>query len=281
MALSVVLIFYYFCRRYSCLAGVYSVAVSLSSFMVWSYWAEARPYALWVFLTTAQLLIFLEMVRKGRESKSGWMALTAVHMLLSLSVPISIIQIAIVSLLLWVIVDRNWKKYILSFAVPMAAGLAYYALAPKYKFWFQEGPWALVNASIPKDRFLIFFIFTLYYSLSRLQLKRGIFKKFSINVLSEDERRGLEAYFWLTALMISGSFLMLLKMKFDASPTLQGFQISNRYFISLVPVGIIATTLFSVFLVKGAKNRFIRWLVLLFLAALLVIRIYRTVQLVS
>ena len=51
MSLSIVLIFYFFVRYYSWGAGIYSLLLSLSSFMVWAHWVEARPYVLWFFLT--------------------------------------------------------------------------------------------------------------------------------------------------------------------------------------------------------------------------------------
>lgn len=278
MALAIVLIFYFFNRQYSLWAGVYSVAVSLSSFMIWFYWAEARPYALWVLLTTMQLLMFLRMTGEGR--KNGWVKLSIIHILLSLSVTVSIIQIAIVSLLLWIFFDRRWKKYILLFVIPSAICLTYYALAPKYDFWFKEGPWALINASFSKDRLLILFIFALYFCFTYFRSKVTLLRKVPVNIMSENERKQVGAYLGLTVLMVLGSLLLLLRFKLGVGPVKQGFQISNRYFISLAPIGIVATTLFSIYLVKGVRGRLMQGLVLLFLAGLLLIRIYRTALLI-
>jgi len=54
MSLSIVFIFYYFAACYSGWIGIYAILVSLSSYMVWAHWAEARPYAIWFCLTGIQ-----------------------------------------------------------------------------------------------------------------------------------------------------------------------------------------------------------------------------------
>jgi len=209
--------------------------------------------------------------------------LTVVHFLLSLSAVISIVQISIVSLLLWVILEKDWKKYLLLSVVPVAICLSYYGLTvgTQYKFCLDKGVWELINASIPKDRFLIFFIFLVYYCFAYFQPKAGLLKKLPINGMNEKERKESGAYLWLMILMISGSLLILLKFKLGSVGSVEeGFPVSNRYFISLAPVGIIATTLFSVYLVKGARGKLMKGLVFLFLAGLLFLRIYRTTQLI-
>jgi len=278
MSLFIVSIFYYFSRYFSVWAGLYSIVISFSSFMLWSYWAEARPYALWVFLTTLQSLIFLYLIRESGNKKQGWRGLSIVHVLLSLTVVISIIQIIIVSVLLWLVLEKNWRKYIALCVVPVIIGCVYYALSPKYEFWFKDGPWALINASIPKDRFLIFFMFVLCLLLSCRWPQKYLPKAWKINVLEGPGKREAWAYLLLTGLMIAGCFLVLLKFKLGESLERQGFFISNRYFIFLTPIGIIATTLFSVYLVKFSKNKIIQVLMVIVLTGLTVMRAHRTSQ---
>ena len=99
MSLSIAVIFYFFTRFYSSLTGVYSFLVSLSSYMVWAYWAEARPYAHWVFFSTLQSLIFLMLSQGQGERRTLWNALIIVHFLLVLTVIFSLLQVAIVSFL--------------------------------------------------------------------------------------------------------------------------------------------------------------------------------------
>ena len=50
-------IFYYFSRRFSLGVGFYSLLASLSFYAVWNYWAEARPYGLWLGLSILELLL--------------------------------------------------------------------------------------------------------------------------------------------------------------------------------------------------------------------------------
>lgn len=280
MSLSVILIFYYFSRTFGLLAGVYSLAVSLSSFMVWAHWAEARPYALWVFLTTIQSLFFLKIIGQRENARNGWLGLAVVHFLLSLSIFISIIQITIVSLLLWILSERDWRKYIAIFVVPVVAATTYHLSGLKLAFSFVHGPWALINASIPIDRLLIVLFFGGYFILDHFCLKSALFNKLSIRSMGLQEIRITGAYLGLFLLTLLGFLAMLMKLKMGESPHDEGFEISNRYFIPLTPIGIFATTLFSIYLVRASSNKLIRGAILLFLAGLLLVRIVRTMPLV-
>jgi len=204
MSLSIVCIFYYFSRFYSLFAGLYSLFISLSSFMVWNYLAEARPYALWVFLTTIQSLIFLYLLRRGRDYAKAWPALVTVHFLLSLTVVFSVAQIFIVSVLLWFFLEKNWKKYILSALIPIAIGLFYYAGAPKYPFWFDLTPEQIIRDCFSRDRFYILFIFMFFLTAYFLQQKTSILKLFKDNFLLNGV-----PYLCLTVLMLLAAFLIL------------------------------------------------------------------------
>lgn len=280
MALSIVMIFYYFSRYYSLWAGVYSVVVSFSSFMIWVYWAEARPYALVVFLTALQSLVFMKMMKEGDKYRGGWIKLTVVHFLLSLTGVLSIIQIAVVSALLWITLERDWRKYISLLVIPAFICITYYSLSPKYQFWFADGPLALINANISKDRLLIFSIFAIYLCLVYIQPKVGFLKNIPINVMDEKVKKEVGVYFWSMVLIIAGYFLILLKFKFGSNLDRSGFQISNRYFICLTPIGIIATTLFSIYLIRCSRNKVVQGFMLLLLGGLLLIRILRTIQII-
>ena len=282
MSLSIVLIFYFFSRYYSLWTGLYSVLISLSSFMVFQYWAEARPYALWVFLTTVQSLLFIYLLdKKGSEKSKAWIGLIVTHFLMVFTVIFSMVQIAFVSLLLFIFYEKKLRKYILFTFIPVVIGLYYYSITMKLTFYFKEGPLALINASISKDRFFILFIFVFYfvcYLLSNskkgyLYLKERVFTPSKIYMV----------YFLFTSLMLAaaGVVLFLFKLNAEASPEIPGFQVSNRYLIFLVPVGIIAVTMFSDYMVRMTKNFYVRFFIVVFLGVLLIFRFYRTFALVG
>lgn len=279
MSLSVALIFYYFSRTFGLWPGVYSLAVSLSSFMVWTHWAEARPYALWVFLTTVQSLIFLRIVGQSENARKAWLGLALVHFLLSLTIFISIVQIVVVSSLVWFLSERDWRKYVLILVVPMGVAVTYHLSALKLAFWFAEGPWALIGASIPLDRLLIVVMFGVYFALAYFCPKSALFTKLSIRSMGPQEKRTAGGYLGFVLLMLLGFLAVLMKLKMGESPNHQGFQISNRYFIPMTPIGIFATTLFSIYLVKASSKRTLRGAIFLSLAGLLVFRMIRTMNL--
>ncbi|VAX35003.1 hypothetical protein MNBD_UNCLBAC01-270 [hydrothermal vent metagenome] len=273
MSLSAALIFYYFSRYYSLWLGSYSIAIFFSSFMVWHYWAEARHYAFWVFLTTVQTLLFLSLLRQDKQNQRTWFALIAIHFILCFTLIFSAIQIMVASFLLWYVIDKHqwryWGKYLIMGIIPVSICVLYYMNSPRYGFWFADGPIALLSANISKDRFLIIFGSSLYL------LYFWIKNKVQGQANSKDLKETGTYCLFVTG-TLAAFCLVLLKFKLGEAANQQGFQISNRYFIGLTPIGIIATTLFSVYLVKASNNKAIRTFIILVLAGLLLVRILRT-----
>jgi len=180
MAASIACIFFYFSKTYSLWIGVYSLFISISSFVVWDYWVEARPYTLWIFLTTVHTLHFLNLFRQEVISRKAWIGLTIIHFLLCFSTIFSVAQITIVSALLWLLKERNWKKYILTAIIPTFITLYYFMLAPKYNFWFDLTPDQLIRDCFSRDRFYILFIFTFFlaaYYLGKKNRNSQIFSQ--------------------------------------------------------------------------------------------------------
>jgi len=241
MSLAITLIFYYFSRFYSKIAGWYSLFIVLSSYMVWGYWAEARPYALWIFLITAQSFLFLRLVEAKRFSKSTGTLLVIVHLLLAFTSILSVVLVVSVSCLLWIYVDKDWRRYILLTALPSLISFIYYLYSPKWQWWFANTPLELINASIPKDRFLIIFLFVGFLLLSLGQKRTDRLRFFNSDVI----KKGIP-YLILTGLTVLSAFAVIFSFQLIANTDHQGFQVPGRYFIYLTPVGIIAVTLFSI-----------------------------------
>lgn len=227
MSLSIAMVFYFFSRYYSVAAGLYGALVVLSSFMTLAYWAVARPYALWNFLTTAQVLLFLYLLRGGAHEKRAWNFLTVTHLLLSLTVTFGAAQIAAVSLMLFISKERDLKKYILFAVVPVVLCLVYYFGAPKYSFYFTDNAIQLISASFPKDRLALVCLLGGFLAWRSRKVK-------DTNVM----------FYVFTAIML-GLTVVLMGM-FYLKAKADGFPLSNRYFIYLAPIGAIAVTLFTV-----------------------------------
>jgi hypothetical protein len=279
MSTAVVLIFYYFAQFYSLWAGFYALAVALSSFMVWAYGFEARHYALWFLLTTAQTICFLRMVQNPKAPRL-WIALALIHTALAFTVFFSAIQISSACLLLWMFQQRDWKKYIWLFVIPIAIIGFYYTHAPKYRFWFAEGFMKLIGASISLDRLGLMALFGLFWAFSWGTFK-GWWKELKwLPSLPSENLKVAGLYGALTGLVLAGCFAVLFQFKIHQMAKMDGFQISNRYFLCLAPLGIFATTLFSLYAVQSQKG-IVKFLIIVALVALLLLRIDRTIFLVN
>ena len=229
MSLAMALIFYFFARFYSWWWGFYALMMSLSSFMVWAYWVEARPYALWFLLTTAQLLALIKLLANP-DRRALWSSLTICHFLLGLTVIFAIVQIAIVSFLLWIFKQKDRKKYILASWLPMAIGLYYYSQAPKYTFWLDKPLWGLIDLNLPSDILWIAGIYALFCA---------VYRRKSI-------RRPTDGWVCLLLMaMMAGAALALIAGMTRGHHPREGFELTFRYFIFLTPLGIIAATVFA------------------------------------
>ena len=144
--------------------------------------------------------------------------------------------------------------------------LFYYFQSRKFEFWFRFGPGDLLASSFPRERLVIFVIFGIFLLGNYFQLKpfAGYIKE---SVPDKQKLKQAFICFAFAALMLLGYVLLLLKFKLGESLNQQGFEVSNRYFVSLSPLSIMATTLFSYYLVKIPKNKIIKGVFVLFLAA--------------
>ena len=271
MALGITLVFYYFAMHWHFFLGVYAVLVSLTSYMVWAYVCQARPYALWFFLTVVQIVLLLRiLVVKPKEQGRFSLGLVVVNWLLAFTVIFSVVQNLAVCGVLWLWGRRRLRDHILLLLVPFGIAMFYYVHSPKYHFWFAEGFDKLLGAALPIDRLGTIMLALGVWAIS----KAGWFKRFfappqktQVNVLSAGLLFGVIVYV--------GCLAVLYKFKIDARGYMDGFQVSNRYFMVLAPTGIFLTSFAAYYLAvtpKGiVKNG--AWILL---AVLLLFRILRT-----
>ena len=272
MSLSITLLFYFFTRYYSFGAGAYALLVTLSSFMVWAYWVEARPYALWFFLTTGQLLLFLSLLKDKKNNSFLWTWLAAVHLLLAFTLILSSIQIAIASFLLWAYnIEKSWRKYFFMTVIPLSVCLFYYSQSMLYSYLLAN-PFQLIFYNIPPERIIIFFVYFIFWLVYAWQKKKG-----GSSLYPTDAFPYGKPYGPLLILMLMAALMLLLIMRFRQPAAVGHTTLSERYFLYLTPVGIIAVVLFSLDLVRVCKRK--RWMlanVVMALGGLLIIRFLRT-----
>ncbi len=244
MAAGVALIFYYFASRWGLWLGLYSLLVSFSSFMVWFYAFEARPYALWFFLTSIQMVSLLSLMGVKDKSQDQYVkSLGVVNWLLAFTSIFSVIQNLGVCLVLWLWGRRRWRLHTALFIAPAVISLGYYILTPKYEFFLQESFMGLLGASLPVDRLAIISLGLVLWGL--LALKISWFKLKSI---SPQQWNLWSAALLFTLVIFAGCWALLWQFKAGQAPDKQGFQVSNRYFMVLAPVGIMMTTIASYYL---------------------------------
>ncbi len=286
MSLSLSIIFYFFSRFYSIWIGCYVFLSALISPMVWLYWAEARPYAMWFFLTTVEILLFISILINTFSIKSNdkgfcdisyklLIALSITHILLSLTIVISLAQIVIISFLLLITLGiRHLKWYIFITFIPVIICLFYYlfSAAPLRKYSV-NAPLSLIAVAFPLDKIIVLGIYCI------VGICLFIVSKWNRNVIQYCDLKQIKMskiYIIFTILMIAAAFVFIgiYKMQ-DTKDSI--YTLNNRYFINLTPVSIIAAAMAAVGLLDIFRRD--RWMfsnVIVFLVGMLVIGAFRS-----
>ena len=270
MAAGIAAIFYYFCARWNAWTGLYSLLVSLSSFMVWSYAFQARPYALWFLLTALQmiaLLCFIDAADKDKDRYLRW--LNVLHWLLAFTVVFSVIQNFASCLVLGLSKERRWRTYAGLGIAPAAVSLFYYFLSPKYHFWLKESFMGLLGASLPLDRLLIIALAAVLLGIASLKWSQSWFGR-----VNPRQGRGWRAALLFTFVVFAGCWAVLMKFQAGQTTDQEGFQVSNRYFMVLAPAGIIMTTMASYYIAVLPKGM-LKKAAWIFLAVFFALRLWR------
>ncbi len=261
-------LFYYFGRRNSWLLGAYALAVAMTSTLFWVHWTEARPYAAWISLSLFQILLLLNILENpSSQNKKSWICLSLVHWLMALTISLSIVQIIVVGAVLWMFHRPRLFWYVPLVLVPLGICTFYYIHARPNAYFFLDGPVALISANIPKDRLFIIFI-----SAAVLIFQcRG--KKCMAH---------LEIKYLVFLLLMLGAFgLVLAKLNYSQAAGQNGFQVSSRYLLPLLPAGVVGTVFFSAYLVSAFPSKIWRAALIVILASFLVFRFHKTTQFVS
>jgi hypothetical protein len=262
MSLAIAALFYFFCVEYSLLAGVYSFFTALSAFVVWAYWAEARPYSLWFCLTVLQGLLYLRMTRHSEGRGSIWVWYCVINVLLALTVVVGIVPVAIVSIMLYILRARSLTATVLSTILPIGITAFYYSQGPKYNFLLPQDWSNLIFDNLSAEWLLLLLGFSIIVAFRKI---------------SHREKIPALSFAIFTAMMLSVALALIwyLNYKYDASH--ESFQISSRYFIFLAGTGMVAVTLFGVEAIQFYyRDRWLKMNLIMILVGILILRLIRT-----
>jgi hypothetical protein len=273
MSLSIALVFFYFFSAYTGWIALYSLFIYASSYMLWIYWAEARPYPVIVLMTTVQSLLFLKIINEKKIEDKQWMALAVAHTLMAFTFIFSVGLIWAVSLILWFSRKWDWRKYFWVTIIPTAIAIFYYLNVPKYPFYFDLTPEQLIRDNMSRERFYILFIFAFFLLVYWIGLK----KKWKFLPINQAIIQPL-SYVLFTALTLLATVSVLVMFMQQQCLPNQGFPITSRYFIYLMPVGVIAATLMTqAVIVSLARYRWIQWAAIIGIALLVIPRFLKVV----
>ncbi len=262
MSLSIALIFHFFSARFHWAVGLLSVFVYVSTYILWPFWAEARPYAMLVFLTTAQSLCLVKVIESNGQV--GLKRLIATNIFLSLTAIFSLGLIAATTVIMGLYRVKHFKQYCMAMVLPVIAILYYYTQAPRYSFYFDLTPEQLIRDNIGRERFYIFIAFLVCWTISVWQKKQSAIK----DVLPYFK-------YLLGALLMTAALITMFKM---GAKTKEGFPVSSRYFIYLMPIGVIASVWACVTLHHSLSRwRFAQYALWVFVAALFIPRFFKIV----
>lgn len=152
---------FFFLRRKDLFSSIVSLLLTLSAYMTWAYWPEARPYALWYSLSIIHGLLILNAFEKKDSDNITPLLLT--HWLLALTSVISAAQILLAGILL-LFKDRNFKKTFL-LITPIPVVLFYTSMGMSIAPRLDISPITLMSAAAPPEWLaaisigIIFFLF--------------------------------------------------------------------------------------------------------------------------
>lgn len=264
MSLGIALCVGYLSFLYSILIGIFALLLLLTTFTIWAYWAEARPYSM-VFCVTVFQSLGLWNAFRLKDSGRAWRPIMFAHVFLALTSSLSAIQIAASGVILWLRGYRKPWQLLVMLGIPLAIAVTYYAVSGRYMFWFaQRGmPMALIKASIPEGRLQAILLFPIILWI--WDMKRAV-----------KTSKALWFFQGWVGLTLLGYVLFLAYLWFKQKPP-NGFEISNRYFISLLPLGVISMTLLSLEICRRPRfvwGRILAWAIILSLTLPRLIKLF-------
>ncbi len=264
ISLGLALLVWFFCTYYSWIGGLIAFIVAVSSYMLWYYWAEARPYALVFLGTTIQALFLLYYYRFDRKPNCWGIGIA--NLFLSLISTLSIIQIAASTVVLWFKGERRVRTLLACVGLPALVSIIYYLRADHYSFYFASygQPFNLIFSNIPSGRLAAFFIIPILIWVWDWRINKN--------------REFILWPFFIWGWVTLAGYVAFLGYLFLVQTPAQGFEVSNRYLMSLTPLGIIIFTVGALELIKRSKTWWVRIIVWAALLALILPRLKKVLN---
>ncbi len=249
MSLALAIVFGFFSYYFSYRWGLYTLSLFLTSSLVWVYWAEARPYGVWIALTAIQSLVILRMTWQERISTKWWLILALVQTLLSLTAVIGVVQ-SIIATSVIVFLKRSDKRILFYQLIHLVViGWFYHSRALHFETWFDRSPIDIFFMVTPKFQFIIpillvgFLIYSVIVKKNREELLKNL--------------RGLEFNIFAGVILISGLMLMnMFILKDQGGP--KGFTVSPRYFVFLLPGFFMMQSVAAADLFRSLSNGWLK-----------------------
>jgi hypothetical protein len=223
------------------LSSIIALLLFLSSYMAIQYWVEARFYALWFLLSSWQLMTLIKIL-EDRDASSGRLLgrLILIHVLLSLTVIFSVIQIGIAAILMAFFRKRNLTYHFLGTLIPCVIAFFYYFTAENpLKFWFPKNALDFIGICFPFEWMGLLVILSGLILGSDLKQRNP---RQSIGQLFFQDGQCSQVFILtlITILFLGAGFVELLLFKIKAAPRAEAnFPLYPRYFFYLTPVSLI------------------------------------------
>ena len=258
----------FFWIRDGIMAGLIALLSALSSGMVWGYWAEARPYALWFLLTMFQTLFLLEILSQTGSSGRVKVPLAICNCLLALTVTLGLFQIIIAQMILFVFGQRRLRDHFWQGVLPVCIALFYFIvrssgnMSPGNMFYFAVNPVEMIRLNLSFEQASLLFFYLMAYLCCRVWISGNY----------DEVKKIWKGLLHLPNLLIFlfFSILFIVYVYWRWPGTHGGVPIYGRHFLFLSVLGIVLVSSMFSDLWSGAKGSpFWRWIFGIFFIVLL------------
>lgn len=237
MVTAMVFLVRFFWVRSGVAAGLMALLSTLSSGLVWQYWAEARPYSLWFLLTLLQAIFLIQILTAPASSKGFKFRLIICHYLLVLTMTLGLYQVIIAQVILFIFGQRQLKFHFGAGFLPICLALFFLHIRSSGNpdahrmLYFSMNPVAIIksNFSFEQASLLVFYLASFFC--------RQVW--FSRNDVNGPKTGDAMAHLpnFLTGLLLSIAFIIYVYWRWPGEHG--GVPVHNRHFFFLSALSVV------------------------------------------